>query len=195
MNIPHPCAGESRLGGGGGGTKIAPQTALSSTSGACSYSYQQILFRAIKASIKGAILGYGIRGGLDLLLKLISVSRGKISLSEALRKSLLGEDAFRFTSFFGVYGLLWKLTNGLLVKWRGTDRKNDKWNGFISGAVAGTALICESPHRRVSIAQQMLIRGLQVKGCRLRATDLNLLPYGPNNNDALTDLRQSNFIL
>ncbi|KAJ3078575.1 hypothetical protein HK102_004388, partial [Quaeritorhiza haematococci] len=135
----------------------------------------QIVSHVLRVSLRALLLGYAIRGGLDFLLKLRSVARRKLSLRDAFLRGFFGEDAFRLAGFFGSFAFLWKLTNDLLRFYR---RKDDKWNGFASGAVAGVALLCERPSRRVSIAQQLLVRGLQSSYNAVKARGLFHFPLG-----------------
>ncbi|KAJ3334132.1 hypothetical protein HDU76_008594 [Blyttiomyces sp. JEL0837] len=119
----------------------------------------KILPNALRVGLRSLLLGYGIRSGLTLLLKLISVSRGKISLIEALKRSLTAEDSIRFSIFFGLFGFLWKGVNSLMIWGRGG--KDDKVNGFVAGFVAGLSILAERKSRRIMIGQQMLVRALQ----------------------------------
>jgi hypothetical protein len=40
-------------------------------------------------------------------------------------------------------------------------KKEDKWNGFVAGSVAGISLFAETAERRIAFSQQFLMRGLQ----------------------------------
>ncbi|KAI9357921.1 hypothetical protein DFJ73DRAFT_656967 [Zopfochytrium polystomum] len=121
------------------------------------------LSHATRASLRALLLGYSVRSGLSLLLKLVGIltnkkKRNVAAVVEAVRACFTGAPSVRFGLFFGGFAFLWKLTNNLLVLHR---RKQDRWNGFISGFVAGAAILVEKPSQRLVLGQQILVRGLQ----------------------------------
>ncbi|KAJ1566379.1 hypothetical protein HK405_010064 [Cladochytrium tenue] len=93
------------------------------------------------------------------------------TLTAAVRASLLGEDALRQGVFFGAFGFLWKATVSVMTALRGGGdrdgensggpRRLDRVTGFVAGLVAGLAILAEKREQRVTIAQQVLVRGLQ----------------------------------
>ena len=100
----------------------------------------------------------GIRALFVFLLKLIPFARRRLTLKEVFHRSLNGEETWRFASFFGIFGLLWKFTYNKTRSLRG---KEDRWNSFIAGTVAGAAVLVETPQRRVALAQQFSVRAAQ----------------------------------
>ena len=93
-----------------------------------------------------------------LLLKLIPVLKRKASFRVAFRDAFCSDAPRRFAMAFAWFGFSWKFVNNMLRIYR---KKSDKWNGFISGAIAGLAIQFEHPDRRMPIAQQLFVRGAQ----------------------------------
>ena len=142
----------------------------------------EILPHALRVSLRAFLLGYSLRSGFTLLLKLFAVIRRKLDFKTALISSLFGSDSLRFGSFFSIYCFLWKAIDSSLHNIRDKD---DKLNGFIgilasklAGSVAGIALLCEKKDRRVTIAQQVLVRGLQGGYNFLKSRNLFTFPHG-----------------
>ncbi|KAK3829326.1 MAG: hypothetical protein J3Q66DRAFT_324911 [Benniella sp.] len=121
-------------------------------------TYQGVLKHATLGAIRSGGVSYGLKALVNLCLGLLKVMKGKGSFSQIAKDAFLGTDAIRFGSFFGAFSFLWKLVNNGLKLHRGKD---DRINGAIAGAIAGLALLIESKERRVTFAQQMLIRAGQ----------------------------------
>jgi hypothetical protein len=143
----------------------------------------QILANAARNGLKASVLGFSIRSGLLFLLRLIKVAKRKETLLTALERSLLGQESFRFAAFFGLFAFLWKGinvtyfqikmsflitpkcvstyigTNNIIIKLR--CGKDDKVNGFIAGFIAGLSILVEEKSRRITLSQQLFVRGLQ----------------------------------
>ncbi|ORZ10262.1 hypothetical protein BCR41DRAFT_338819 [Lobosporangium transversale] len=95
---------------------------------------------------------------VNFCLGMLKVMKGKGSFAQIFKDAFFGADALRFGSFFGVFSFLWKFVNNGLKLHRGKD---DRINGAIAGAIAGLAILIENHERRVTFAQQMLIRAGQ----------------------------------
>ncbi|KAI9202590.1 uncharacterized protein BJ171DRAFT_177851 [Polychytrium aggregatum] len=118
----------------------------------------EMLTHAARASLRAMCLGFGIRSGFLLLVKLIAVLRRKTSIRSAIRRSLFHEETLRFAAFFGSFAFIWKLVNNIMVHLR---QKEDKWNGFVAGSLAGLSILAEESGRRRAIAQQLAVRACQ----------------------------------
>ncbi|KAJ3280352.1 hypothetical protein HK104_000738 [Borealophlyctis nickersoniae] len=75
----------------------------------------------------------------------------------------------------GSFSFTWKLLNNLLFHFHG---RQSRWNGAIAGGVAGLAVLFEDPDMRMSIAQQMCIRGFQAGYNVLKSRDLIKFTHG-----------------
>ncbi|KAJ3122399.1 hypothetical protein HK098_002885 [Nowakowskiella sp. JEL0407] len=106
-------------------------------------------FRILKISARAALLGYSLRSGITIVLKLLRAFRSEV---------LKSEQSLRFGALFGTFVFLWKGTNEVLRQYFG---KLHPSSGFISGAVAGLSLLAETQSNRVAYSQQLMVRGLQ----------------------------------
>ena len=73
-------------------------------------------------------------------------------------EALQGVDTIRFGAFCGLFAFLWKTTANVLKKYTSLSAR---YNGLISGSVAGLAILAEAPERRVGFAQQIIVRAGQ----------------------------------
>ncbi|KAG9324804.1 hypothetical protein KVV02_004677 [Mortierella alpina] len=121
-------------------------------------TYQGVLKHAILGAIRSGGISYGLKAMVNLCLGMLKVVKGKAPFGHIFKDSFFGPDAVRFGSFFALFSFLWKSVNNGLKLYRGTD---DRLNGAVAGAIAGLAILIESHERRVSFAQQMLIRAGQ----------------------------------
>ncbi|KAF9163534.1 hypothetical protein DFQ26_002420 [Actinomortierella ambigua] len=117
-----------------------------------------VLRHALLGAVRSFGVTYGMKALVNFLLGLIKVSKGKAPFVQVLRDAFTGRDSLRFGAFFGMFSFLWKFVNNSLKLHRGKD---DRINGAIAGAIAGLAILIENHERRVTFAQQMLIRAGQ----------------------------------
>ncbi|KAI8908767.1 hypothetical protein DFJ77DRAFT_473245 [Powellomyces hirtus] len=136
----------------------------------------QIPGHVLRVGIRAGLLGFALRAGVAFLIRLVGVARGKTSLRDALIRTLTAKAMRQFAYFLGSFAAIWKGVNSVLRLVRnGTD---DKLNGFIAGACAGLALGFEDKERRISIAQQMLVRGLRGVFHGMKTRNIFHLPHG-----------------
>ncbi|KAF9546269.1 hypothetical protein EC957_009882 [Mortierella hygrophila] len=121
-------------------------------------TFEGVLKHSILGAIRSGGVSYGLKAMVNLCLGMLKLMKGKASFGNIFKESFFGVDAIRFGSFFGVFSFLWKFVNNGLRLHRGKD---DRINGAVAGAIAGLAILIESHERRVSFAQQMLIRAGQ----------------------------------
>lgn len=81
----------------------------------------------------------------------------------------------RFGVSFGGFSFLWKLINNGL---RYVRKKDDHWNGFVAGSIAGISILAEKRERRISIAQQLFVRALQALYNAGHAREYFRIPHG-----------------
>ncbi|KAF9930300.1 hypothetical protein FBU30_000646 [Linnemannia zychae] len=121
-------------------------------------TYEGVLKHAILGAIRSGGVSYGAKALVNMCLGMLKLMKGKGSFGRVVLDAFTGADAVRFGSFFGMFSFLWKLVNNGLKLYRGTD---DRINGAMAGAIAGLALLIETPERRVTFAQQMFLRAMQ----------------------------------
>ncbi|KAI8600631.1 hypothetical protein EDD21DRAFT_415663 [Dissophora ornata] len=121
-------------------------------------SYEGVLKHAVLGAIRSGGISYGLKAMVNMCLGMLKVMKGRSSFVEVFKTSFFSVDPVRFGSFFGAFSFLWKFVNNGLKLYRGKD---DRINGAVAGAIAGLAILIESHERRVSFAQQVLIRAGQ----------------------------------
>ncbi|KAG0029769.1 hypothetical protein BGZ81_003456 [Podila clonocystis] len=121
-------------------------------------TYQGVLTHALLGAIRSGGVSYGLKALVNLCLGMLKLMKGKATFGPIFKDAFFGADAIRFGSFFGMFSFLWKFVNNGLKLHRGKD---DRLNGAIAGAIAGLAILIESHERRVTFAQQMMIRSMQ----------------------------------
>ncbi|CAG8623475.1 8901_t:CDS:10 [Acaulospora morrowiae] len=120
---------------------------------------EAIVLHAVVGGLRSYALAHVIRGGVNFLLNVLTLFRKRRgTFRKAFVRGFFGKDAIRFGVAFGGFSFLWKLINNGLRHVRGID---DRWNGFIAGAIAGISLAAEKRERRITIAQQMFVRAVQ----------------------------------
>lgn len=91
--------------------------------------------------------------------------------------ALFGETAIRFGVMFGTFAAIYRWTfHGLRLYNPGPrgKGKEERWHAAAAGALASAALMAERPSARVTLAQQILVRGLQGVYHRFRKRGLNI---------------------
>jgi len=99
----------------------------------------------------------------------------KGTIYRAFIRGFFGKDAIRFAVGFGGFSFLWKFINNGL---RYTRNKDDKWNSFVAGSIAGFSLLAEKRERRIEISQQLFVRALQALCNAGRARKYFRIPHG-----------------
>jgi hypothetical protein len=98
----------------------------------------------------------------------------RISLFQAFTSSI-GKETIQFSQMIGMFSFLWKLVSNCLHF--GTNSYS-KRNGAIAGAIAGLALLIETPENRVTIAQQFFMRSMQAGKNALKQRRLFSFTHG-----------------
>ncbi|KAI9323026.1 hypothetical protein DFJ73DRAFT_875183 [Zopfochytrium polystomum] len=136
---------------------------------------------AIRAGLRGIVLGCTVRSSLSVVTAVIRLV-GRPSQRSTLPSPLaafLGSfsdgKAWRFGFFLGGFAFLWKATSTYLWAIR---RERRRLHGFVSGFVAGLALLAEKRSHRMAIALQVLTRGLQGVFTSLHRQGIVRVPHG-----------------
>lgn len=113
------------------------------------------LMEMLKAGTKGFGMGFATKFVLSLVLGLL----GRKKKLPDLIKEALGEDTFRFASFFGLYTGVMRGVNALMCNIR---KRNDRWNAVVAGLVASFALLVDDVERRRLVAIYVFVRAMSV---------------------------------
>ena len=142
----------------------------------------QILFHALKGSLRSFLIAFGMRGGISFAIRAFRMLSNKSTLKQAVQ-SFFNADSHRYARMVGSFSFIWKLVNNLLVFYRHPSRrialsaeaslkpmkKASKLNGAIAGGLAGLAILFESKDNRVAFTQQLFMRAMQA-GYRMLST-------------------------
>ncbi|KAJ3359993.1 hypothetical protein HDU91_004755 [Kappamyces sp. JEL0680] len=138
-------------------------------------SWIDILSHSLKGGLRSFTISYLLRGGVNFLIRLFSVFRKKSSLKVAFLQSFFGIETRRFAGMIGVFSFLFKLiSNGLFY----SRKEHSKRNGAIAGAIAGLAVLIETPENRITISQQFFMRAMQAGKNALKQRQLFSFPHG-----------------
>lgn len=141
-----------------------------------------LLIYALRSFTKSFLIGYGIRSGFQVVLRIITLLRSSprtllnIDAVFGAGSTLARADAVRLGLFFGGFTGLFELTYSLLDRYRGPD---DGWSAAIAGAVAGLSILCQrgDTHRTLGLylfarVVQCVYNGLKARG------KVSPLPHG-----------------
>ncbi|KAJ3272813.1 hypothetical protein HDV01_005241 [Terramyces sp. JEL0728] len=135
---------------------------------------QEIIKHSLKGASRSFFVAFLLRGGVSFIIRLIAVFRGRTTVFSALKASM-GFETQRFAKMIASFSLTWKLISNIL---HFKTKKNLKRNGAFAGAIAGLAVLIESPENRVAIAQQFSMRALQGAKNALKQRNLFSMPHG-----------------
>ncbi|SCV72374.1 BQ2448_3911 [Microbotryum intermedium] len=110
---------------------------------------------------------HAFRGGLplvNLFVVALRVTRKRGLPMALVFRALFGPDTLRFAAMLGGFTFLYKQTYHSLRIFNPGKRgpgQEEWWHAAVAGAISGAAVWAEKPSRRVTIGQQMMVRGLQ----------------------------------
>jgi hypothetical protein len=114
-----------------GTTPASQSQGLSRTQWASSEDAKRAVTRAREAAIRGALIGFTIRGGLNLI-------RPPRRRTEGGHNAL--KDTLQFTAFLGALGFTYVGVEESLSALFG-QKRTAKWRALVAGAVAGHTLL------------------------------------------------------
>ncbi|GAA5973669.1 hypothetical protein JCM11641_005071 [Rhodosporidiobolus odoratus] len=124
----------------------------------------QVLAHALRGGIRSLILGSSLRACVNLVVVLLRLTRKKGVPAALILRALFGTDTIRFGSMLGLFSFLYKWTLHTLRLYNfgpSGPGEEETWHAAAAGAVSGLAVWAEKPSRRVTIGQQLFVRGLQ----------------------------------
>jgi hypothetical protein len=110
---------------------------LSSSRRAGSEDALRAIIRAREAAVRGALIGFTIRGGLQAI-NLIRPARRRTEGGPSAGSAL--KDTLQFTAFLGALGFTYVGVEESLAALFGRE-KTAKWRALVAGAVAGHTLL------------------------------------------------------
>ncbi|KAH6567936.1 hypothetical protein BASA62_005762 [Batrachochytrium salamandrivorans] len=152
-------------------------------------SYSAILVHAASGGMRSFLISFALRGGITLAIRLFRVLRGKDLLRKAIL-SFFNSDSHRFARMVGSFSFIWKLINNSLTRYRSvscppntpmspaTTARLSKTTALLLGAVAGLAILFETPDNRIAYSQQFFMRSMQAGYNALSSREIFVFPHG-----------------
>ncbi|KPV76961.1 uncharacterized protein RHOBADRAFT_51936 [Rhodotorula graminis WP1] len=134
----------------------------------------EVLAHALRGGIRSLILGSSLRAAVNFAILVLRLTRKRGLSSKLILHALFGTDVIRFGSMLGLFTFLYKWTLHTLRLYNPGARGPshfEPWHAAIAGLVSGLAVVAEKPSRRVTIGQQLFVRGLQGRYNDLKARD------------------------
>ncbi|SGY70265.1 BQ5605_C004g03131 [Microbotryum silenes-dioicae] len=110
------------------------------------------------------LLAGGLRALVNLFVVALRITRKRGLPMALVFRALFGPDTLRFAAMLGGFTFLYKQTYHSLRIFNPGKRgpgQEEWWHAAVAGSISGAAVWAEKPSRRVTIGQQMMVRGLQ----------------------------------
>ncbi|GAA5877652.1 hypothetical protein JCM1840_004967 [Sporobolomyces johnsonii] len=125
---------------------------------------EEVFAHALRGGIRSLLLGSSLRAFVNLVIVLLRMTRKRGLAPKLVLHALFGQDTIRFGAMLGLFSFLYKWTLHTLRLYNFGPKgagNEEVWHAAIAGAVSGMSVWAEKPSRRVTIGQQMFVRGLQ----------------------------------
>ncbi|GAA5941017.1 hypothetical protein JCM1841_006610 [Sporobolomyces salmonicolor] len=148
---------------------------------------EEVFAHALRGGIRSLLLGSSLRAFVNLVIVLLRMTRKRGLAPKLVLHALFGQDTIRFGAMLGLFSFLYKWTLHTLRLYNFGPKgagNEEVWHAAIAGAVSGLSVWAEKPSRRVTIGQQMFVRGLQghyniLKGRGIiRVKNVSVLVFG-----------------
>ncbi|GAA6061716.1 hypothetical protein JCM10212_004948 [Sporobolomyces blumeae] len=127
-------------------------------------SDDEVFAHALRGGLRSLFLGSSVRALVNLVIVLLRLTRKKGLPAKVVLNALFGPDVFRFGGMLGAFTFLYKWTLHTLRLYnfgpQGAGHE-ETWHAAVAGAIAGLSVLAEKKSRRVTLGQQLLVRGLQ----------------------------------
>ncbi|GAA5951381.1 hypothetical protein JCM21900_004390 [Sporobolomyces salmonicolor] len=148
---------------------------------------EEVFAHALRGGLRSLLLGSSLRAFVNLVIVLLRMTRKRGLAPKLVLHALFGQDTIRFGAMLGLFSFLYKWTLHTLRLYNFGPKgagNEEVWHAAIAGAVSGLSVWAEKPSRRVTIGQQMFVRGLQghyniLKGRGIiRVKNVSVLVFG-----------------
>ncbi|TNY20044.1 hypothetical protein DMC30DRAFT_272138, partial [Rhodotorula diobovata] len=147
----------------------------------------EVLAHALRGGIRSLILGSSLRAAINFVIVVLRLTRKRGLSSKLILHALFGTDVIRFGGMLGLFTFLYKWTLHTLRLYNPGPlgpAHFEPWHAAVAGFVSGVSVVAEKPSRRVTIGQQLFVRGLQgryndlkARG-RVRVRHVSVLVFG-----------------
>ncbi|BGP22311.1 peroxisomal membrane protein 4 [Rhodotorula toruloides] len=147
----------------------------------------EVFAHALKGGLRSFVLGTSLRAAVNLVITLLRLTRKKGLPPAVIIHAVFGPDVARFGGMLGLFSFLYKWTLHTLRLYnpgRLGPGQSERWHAAIAGLVSGASVWAEKPSRRVTIGQQMFVRGLQghynllKSQGRIRVKNVSVIVFG-----------------
>lgn len=142
---------------------------------------EQLIVHAGEAGLRAFLLGFSLRAGVSFATVCFRLTRKRGIPASVVLRAIFGSDSFRFGALLGTFTFLYKWTLHALRLFnfgRNGRGQEEIWHPAFAGALSGFAILCEKPSRRITIAQQLFVRGLQGNVNILQGRGWLKIPHG-----------------
>ncbi|GAA5964486.1 hypothetical protein JCM3765_006302 [Sporobolomyces pararoseus] len=125
---------------------------------------EEVFAHALRGGLRSLLLGSTLRALVNLVIVLLRLTRKRGLPPKLLLNALFGPDVVRFGSMLGLFSFLYKWTLHTLRLYNfGPSGAGhiETWHPAIAGAISGLSVLAEKKTRRITLGQQLLVRGLQ----------------------------------
>ncbi|KII94245.1 hypothetical protein PLICRDRAFT_100242 [Plicaturopsis crispa FD-325 SS-3] len=125
---------------------------------------EQLLVHAVANAGRAFGLAWSIRTCISLVFAILGLIKKRKLKGAVIVNALLGEESIRFGSMFGAFVFLWKTSfHGLRLFNPGPKGPGriEPWHAPLAGAISGLAVLAEKKANRITVSQQLFVRGLQ----------------------------------
>ncbi|GAA5961120.1 hypothetical protein JCM8115_005835 [Rhodotorula mucilaginosa] len=147
----------------------------------------EIFTHALKGGIRSLILGCSLRAAVNFVIVLLRLTRKRGTRPRVILNALFGSDVWRFGGMLGLFSFLYKWTLHTIRLYNPGPQgpgQSERWHAALAGLVSGLSVVAEKPSRRVTIGQQLFVRGLQghynllKSEGRIRVKHVSVLVFG-----------------
>ncbi|GAA5936909.1 uncharacterized protein JCM15063_000098 [Sporobolomyces koalae] len=127
-------------------------------------SDEEVFAHALRGGLRSLVLGSTLRALVNLVIVLLRLTRKRGLPARLVLNALLGPDTIRFGGMLGLFSFLYKWTLHTLRLYNfgvAGAGHTETWHPAIAGAIAGLSVLSEKKSRRITLGQQLLVRGLQ----------------------------------
>ncbi|GAA5901822.1 uncharacterized protein JCM6883_000407 [Sporobolomyces salmoneus] len=125
---------------------------------------EEVFAHALRGGLRSLLLGSTLRALVNLVIVLLRLTRKRGLPAKLVLNALFGPDVIRFGSMLGLFSFLYKWTLHTLRLYNfgplGAGH-TETWHPAIAGAISGLSVLAEKKTRRITLGQQLLVRGLQ----------------------------------
>ncbi|GAA5834813.1 hypothetical protein JCM5353_000676 [Sporobolomyces roseus] len=127
-------------------------------------SDDEVFAHALRGGLRSVFLGSTVRALVNLVVVLLRLTKKRGLPPKLILNALFGPDTVRFGAMLGLFSFLYKWTLHTLRLYNfgpSGAGEEEHWHAVLAGFVSGFSVLAEKKSRRITLGQQLLVRGLQ----------------------------------